>query len=92
MRTGRSLSPAYDVNANPDGDALTLNITEGDNRLALELAMAVAESFRVKIADARIRMEEIRRAVERWRAVASHVGISRAQQDRMAPAFRLAWM
>lgn len=89
---GWRLSPAYDVNANPDGDALTLNITEGDNRLALELAMAVAEAFRVESAAARIRMEEIRRAVGRWRAVASHVGISRAQQDRMAPAFRLAWM
>lgn len=86
---GWRLSPAYDVNANPDGDALTLNITENDNRLALELAMAVAESFRLKITDARKRMKDIRKAVGRWRAAASHIGISRAEQDRMAPAFRL---
>lgn len=87
---GWRLSPAYDLNANPDGDALTLNITENDNRLALELAMEVTESFRLKISDARKRMKEIRKAVGRWRGVASSIGISRAEQDRMAPAFRLA--
>lgn len=87
---GWLLSPAYDINANPDGDALTLNITEHDNRLEPELALAVAHHFRLNLGDARKRMESIRKSVARWRIVASRNKITRSQQELMASAFRLA--
>jgi len=87
---GWRLAPAYDINANPGGDSLTLNITESDNRLDLDLALEVAESFRLKMSEARKRIAEIRKAVSTWRTSASRMGLSRSEQEEMTPAFRLA--
>ena len=45
--TGWILSPAYDLNPNPTGTGLKLNISETDNMLNLDLAMKVLPYFRV---------------------------------------------
>ena len=44
---GWKLSPAYDINPNEYGTGLSLNITENDNALEVDLALQVAEYFRV---------------------------------------------
>lgn len=48
---GWTLSPVYDVNPFPDGTGLTLNISEDDNSLDLELALSVSPHFRIKPAE-----------------------------------------
>src|SRR4249919_1840838 len=45
--TGWILSPAYDINPNEYGRGLSLNISEKDNSLDLDLALSVAPYFRV---------------------------------------------
>jgi len=82
------LAPAYDMNPNPQGAGLTLNIAGNDNRLDLDLAMEVADSFRLTLSDAQAQMAVIRAAVGRWRQVATRKRLSKAEQDEMASAFQ----
>jgi serine/threonine-protein kinase HipA len=83
---GWRLSPAYDMNPNPDSFGLTLDIDDSDNALDLDLARSVAKYFRVRDTEAAIR--RVRDAVGGWREVAAKLGITRAEQEAMAPAFR----
>jgi len=85
--TGWSLTPAYDLNPDPHGAGLRLNITETDNALALDLAREVAPYFRIARSQAEEIITGVMTAVGRWRAVAKAQGISRDEQERMAPAF-----
>ncbi|QXV66866.1 HipA domain-containing protein [Mucilaginibacter sp. 21P] len=84
---GWDLSPAYDINPNPYGTGLTLNISEDDNSLDTELALEVATFFRLNSANATKRLEEIKEAVKTWRDVAANIGLSRRDQELMADAF-----
>ncbi len=88
--TGWQLSPAYDLNPNPAGTGLHLNISEVDNSLSLELAVSVAEYFRLTKSEARHIAAHITAVVRTWQDVASDIGISRAAQERMRPAFQVA--
>jgi serine/threonine-protein kinase HipA len=88
---GWTLAPAYDINPSIDGDGLLLNISETDNALDLELVRDVAKHFRVKTkkrADEII--GEVQTAVRGWRRAATAIKLPRAEQDRMAAAFRRA--
>jgi len=49
---GWILSPAYDINAIETGTGLKLNISENDNSLDLDLAMDVANNFRIDLKNA----------------------------------------
>ena len=84
---GWRLSPAYDINPNEYGSGLSLNISEKDNSLDLDLASSVAEYFRVDKQKANEIIEQAKRAVSNWRSVAKDMGISKAEQDRMSKAF-----
>jgi serine/threonine-protein kinase HipA len=88
--TGWTLAPAYDMNPDPHGAGLKLNISETDNTLDLELALSVASVFRVKKGRSREIVAEIAGAVSQWRSVATSHGLSRAAQDRVQRAFRVA--
>lgn len=88
--TGWSLAPAYDMNPNPDGNGLTLNVSESDNAQDLELVRGVAKHFRVKARRAEEILGEVLASVRTWREEAKRARISRAAQDRMAHAFRIA--
>ena len=88
--TGWTLAPAYDMNPMATGTGLTLDISETDNAQDLGLVLEVASSFRIKPPRAAAILAEIRGAVQTWRAEAKRLRLSRADQDRMAPAFRLA--
>lgn len=87
---GWILSPAYDVNPDPHGNGLKLNVSEADNSQDLDLARQVAPVFRIRAAEANKIIENFVRKVGRWREVAGRVGIKASEHDRMENAFRLA--
>ena len=84
---GWRLSPAYDLNPLYYGGGLSLNITETDNSLDMDLAREVAPFFGVSEKDAEAIIGEELDAVSSWRRVATELGISREEQERMAKAF-----
>ena len=84
---GWKLSPAFDVNPNEFGSGLSLNISETDNALDFDLAISVAEYFRVTKLKANKIIKQIKASIPEWRKVAQDVGISKAEQDRMSIAF-----
>jgi serine/threonine-protein kinase HipA len=84
---GWRLSPAYDINPNQYGTGLSLNISENDNSLDLELAMEVSSYFRLNTKQANQVIKKIETTVSSWRNIATNIGISKAEQDRMKKAF-----
>ncbi len=84
---GWKLSPAYDINPNEFGTGLSLNISETDNALELELALSVHEYFRIEKINAGIIIKRVMSSVKNWKNVANKIGISNAEQERMRKAF-----
>ncbi len=87
---GWRLAPAYDMNPNPHGAGLKLNISESDNAQELELALQVAPYFRVDEPRADDILGEVVGAVTGWRDVAHAHSIPKDEQERMARAFEHA--
>ncbi|MBR8536655.1 HipA domain-containing protein [Carboxylicivirga sediminis] len=87
---GWVLSPAYDINPVETGTGLKLNISDEDNALDLDLTLEVAEYFRLSEQRALVIIEEVKKAVSTWRKVADKYGLSRAEQEVKAMAFRMA--
>jgi serine/threonine-protein kinase HipA len=87
---GWALSPAYDINPVANGNGLTLNINETDNSQEIDLALEVAEYFRLKQKQANKIISEIINVVKLWRQEANLLKIPTTEQDRMARAFRIA--
>jgi serine/threonine-protein kinase HipA len=88
--SGWRLSPAYDMNPIPFSDGLKLLISESDNSLDLDLALEVAEFFRLNRKAAGSILDQVVEAVSNWRSVAHAVGVPASEMDEMADAFRLA--
>jgi serine/threonine-protein kinase HipA len=86
---GWLLSPAFDVNPEPLNKGLTLNISETDNSLNLDLAREVAESFRLNEKEAEAIINKITKAVSQWRSVATSLKISKEEQEAMSGAFMM---
>lgn len=87
---GWVLSPAFDMNPVETGTGLSLNISENDNALDVELAMDVHEYFRLKTSQAKAIVSEVKKAVLNWRERAQSYHISRSEQELKAGAFRRA--
>jgi len=87
---GWRLSPAYDLNPDPQGIGLSLNISETDNSLDLDLVRSVAPYFRVIPPRVDEIISQIDEAVSDWRSIASEVGISRREQNEMAIVFEVS--
>jgi len=87
---GWTLAPAYDLNPDPDGDGLALNLSDADNAQDLNLVRQIAPFFRVKPAQADEILAQVITAARGWRAAARGRSLSVAEQDRMARAFRVA--
>ena len=85
---GWRLSPAYDINPNEFGTGLSLNISETDNALDYNLAINVAQYFRVSKTKANRIIKRIKEAVPEWQKIAKRIGISKSEQDRMSNAFK----
>jgi len=84
---GLILSPAYDINPNPKGYGLNLNIDEQDNRLEKDIALSVAPFFRLSQAKATQIAQEIEQVVASWRTETEKLNISKREIEQMSPAF-----
>ncbi|PWV46134.1 type II toxin-antitoxin system HipA family toxin [Chitinophaga sp. S165] len=84
---GWTLSPVYDVNPFPDGTGLTLNISEEDNSLDLDLVRSVCPYFRISAQQAESIIKQVLTAVKNWRTVALQMGLPKREQDLMERAF-----
>jgi serine/threonine-protein kinase HipA len=88
--SGWKLSPLFDVNPVPSGDRLSLNVTELDNSIDLDLAMEVSGYFGLTKAEAEKAASDIVTTVqESWERVADRFGLSRGAVEYMRPAFSL---
>lgn len=86
---GWILSPAYDINPVETGAGLSLNISEKDNALDLDLAKEVAPYFRVSAKRTGEIVGQVKKSVSNWHKEAEKQGISKAERDLMSKAFRL---
>lgn len=84
---GWILSPAFDINPDESGTGLSLNISENDNALDLNLALDVAEYFRVKKGRAIEIIETTKKTVSLWPTYVKRFNISKEEQELMATAF-----
>jgi serine/threonine-protein kinase HipA len=84
---GWVLSPAYDINPVETGTGLSLNISEKDNALDLDLAREVAPYFRISTRRGEEIIGGVKKSVDGWKALAEKQGISKPERDRMANAF-----
>ncbi len=84
---GWELSPAYDINPNENGSGLKLNISETDNALEIDLAIEVTPYFRIKSNKAMQIVESVKKAVSKWRTIATQYKISKNDQELMSRAF-----
>lgn len=86
---GWILSPAYDINPSTDKTGLALNIDMDDNALDFALVKSVAEFFRLSPVQSDKIISEITRSAKQWQKLAGKIGISKKEQEQMAPAFRV---
>lgn len=87
---GWRLAPAYDLNPVPveiKPRVLSTNITWDDGTASLDLALEVAEYFKLSKNRASSIVEHVGKAVVRWRREATNLGIARSEQEQMASAF-----
>lgn len=85
---GWTLSPLFDVNPNPYGEFLSLNISDSDSTLSLELAQDVCELYGLPAAKAKATITEMQKIVcANWRKTATRNGISRNEQSFMESSF-----
>ncbi len=82
------LSPAYDINPSIDKDELALNIDDNSGELDFDLALSVAEYFRLNKEEAEFIQSEVRKAISNWEKLALQTKISRTEIELMRPAFR----
>jgi len=85
---GWRLSPAFDVNPSADKQGLALNIDTDNNSMDYDLARSVGEFFMLDLPSMDKIINEVKFVVSDWRKYANSIGITRNEQDRMAPAFR----
>ncbi len=88
-RKGWMLSPAYDLNPSIDKDGLALNIDAEQNDLDFDLAISVGHYFQLSPNEMKPILNEINIAISKWKKIAKTIGISRNEQEMMAPAFRI---
>lgn len=85
---GWILSPAFDLNPNPYGKGLKLNISEEDNSLDFDLALSVAPFFRLTEQEAINIVNNIKKTVSKWEDIAIKHQIPKSEREMMSPAFR----
>lgn len=85
---GWALSPAYDLNPNPNRpDRLSTAIDLDDTKADLETLLSVSGYFRLTLAEARSEIASVRDATSGWRSEAASLNLPQREMDRMAEAF-----
>lgn len=85
---GWILSPGYDINPIQNASGLSLNISESDNSLDFDLALEVAEYFRIDKKRSSQILKKVSESVKRWNEVAEREGISKSERHAMTRAFK----
>jgi len=88
-KEGWILSPAYDLNPSIDKDGLALNIDMDNNALDFELARSIGDYFRLNTLQMENIIQEVIQVTSNWKAIATEIGISRAELEMMEKAFNL---
>ena len=84
---GWRLSPAFDINPDPQGTGLSLNITENDNHLDPDLTLEIAPFFRVDHKEGKEIITKTVGVVSLWAAIADTYGIGSFEKELMSGAF-----
>ncbi|NCU26257.1 type II toxin-antitoxin system HipA family toxin, partial [Candidatus Nomurabacteria bacterium] len=85
---GWTLSPMYDVNPNIYGTALSLNISQNENTMDIDLALETARFYGIGLKDAKETAEVILKTVrDNWINIALVYGIGRNLIRDMEAAF-----
>jgi serine/threonine-protein kinase HipA len=88
QRRGWALSPAYDLNPNPDRpDRLSTAIDLDDTKADIETALSVSGYFRLTLGAARSEVTAVSEATSAWRSEAADLDLPRREIDLMAGAF-----
>ena len=85
---GLRLSPLYDVNPNPNGIGLSLNIDEYDNSLDFDIAIDASKYYGLNKDDAAKEAREMKQNISIWKVIAERIGISRTQISEMEHCFK----
>ncbi len=85
---GWKLSPAYDLNSQPWGGGLALNIDENSNACELDLVRSVGPYFRLSKTRHEAIIQEVTMAVKTWEKCARNMGLKRSEVERFQTAFR----
>lgn len=83
------LSPAFDINPNPEPGPkhLSTAIDLGDDTASVELALSVADYFRLNAEEANEVIAQVQTAVSHWAPVARQYGLSSPEIAAMSWAF-----
>lgn len=89
---GWSLSPAFDLNPNPETGLrhLSTAIDFDETEARIDILLGVRAEFRLGEKDALRVLEEVNEAVSSWRKVAAEKGLNRNAIEAMSPAFSLS--
>lgn len=90
---GWRLSPAYDMNPNPEKGQMAIPVNDRDAAIDLSLLMETAAFYQLTENEAGSLIRQVQHIVsQKWRHEAGKAGISAAEQAYMQPAFREAEM
>lgn len=86
---GWALSPAFDLNPNPEGETKQLEtaIDEQSALASIHTTVEVAGFFGLSAREARTVLGEVLNATEPWREIAAREGVGAVEIERLAPAF-----
>jgi len=90
--TGWALSPAFDLNPNPEapGSLSTTIDTDGDPTANVEHCVQTAQMYRLSLTRAVEVVDEVEQATASWRAVATRLKLPARELDLMQAAFDTA--
>lgn len=86
-RSGWRLAPAYDMNPNREKHEHALALDEASAEPRLDTVLETAEFYRLTSTEAKKIISQVRTVVSGWREKAQSIGLSRAELQRMEPAF-----
>jgi serine/threonine-protein kinase HipA len=88
QRRGWALSPAYDLNPNPDApERLSTAIDLDDTRASIDTALSVSGYFRLSLRDAKSAASDVEQKTSGWRSEAIRLGLPGREIDKMTSAF-----
>lgn len=80
---GWVLSPAFDVNPNPDKNEHVLTLDGDDGSPDTSVLMGTRDFYRLSVADAKKIEDEVRNAVRGWDTLAKQIGLRNAEIELM---------